>query len=45
MDIERQELVINQLEQIQNSDERKIAALMKANLNRSANVIANYPGK
>jgi len=34
--VERQELVINQLEQIQNSDERKIAALMKANLDRSA---------
>jgi transcriptional regulator len=31
--VQRQELVINQLERIQNGDEQKIASLMKANLN------------
>ncbi|RJE90424.1 FMN-binding negative transcriptional regulator [Paenibacillus sp. 1011MAR3C5] len=32
--VKRQEMVIKQLEQIQNEDERKIALLMKANLHR-----------
>lgn len=36
--VECQKLVINQLEQIQNTDERKIADLTKANLHISANV-------
>ncbi|CAM4407752.1 FMN-binding negative transcriptional regulator [Paenibacillus alkaliterrae] len=32
--VQRQELVINQLERIQNGDEQKIASLMKANLKK-----------
>ncbi|MDF2653116.1 MAG: transcriptional regulator, partial [Paenibacillus sp.] len=32
--VQRQELVINQLERIQNGDEQKIAHLMKANLKK-----------